>query len=529
MKPIALRNDAPSKGLGRVFWTGTSFLIVALTVYPLLANEFMPMVDIPNHIARHFIATSEAGPLDDYYSYDIALVPNAAVDLAWILLGNNSDPIAFSRYSMVFYCATLIFSTTVLAFTVHGRWTVWSLAAALVCYNANVFWGFQNYVVSVPFVILTLAAWLWSEKWSISKRLAILTLPVFILYILHFFAFIALAILVFGREIQRISEEDGVRGSVFRESVILSLPFLAMLGWLASDILLGPTNPAGSYTAFGELYRRTHALLSVSLAPGQLTSTAVRFSGFAILVFISILFFTAFSLRLNGERQIHNRLVGPLLAIVVASVLSPFWLNGVAWVNIRFPFIAVLILLAAIRFDGLPRNAALVFVIMLMGIVATRTVVLDRYFAQHDSEISDMLQLLDDVPGGARLLHLTIDWDTADTRLWHAAAYGVTRNNLFIPTLFQGVHALKVKPEWLDYTSPSLSAVPVALLDRESLSPALVERLGYLQDWHIKFTYVLLTDSRTSNVVDFVGRSRLEFLGSQGRFSLFRVKQDGAS
>lgn len=189
-----------------------ALLSVSLAIsLPILHAEFLPLTDLPNHIARHFIATMGPGPLDDYYAYTFALVPNTAADLAWLLFGGGGDPAAFARYTIAFYLFALVAATMFLARVVHGHWTLWSAAVGLVAYNANFFWGFQNYIVTMPFAIFVLALWLWSERLTVGQRLALLSPLIAGLYVLHLFAFVFLATAAFGRELQLLIERKGER------------------------------------------------------------------------------------------------------------------------------------------------------------------------------------------------------------------------------------------------------------------------------------------------------------------------------
>ena len=49
----------------------------------------MPLVDRPNHIARHYIAANPGTALDTYYAYSFAAKGNSTGDILWLVLGRH--------------------------------------------------------------------------------------------------------------------------------------------------------------------------------------------------------------------------------------------------------------------------------------------------------------------------------------------------------------------------------------------------------------------------------------------------------
>ncbi|NNL18076.1 MAG: hypothetical protein HKP37_04970, partial [Boseongicola sp.] len=123
------------KSPNQPLYAALAFVIATLlTALPILIHLHLPLVDLPNHIARHYISTAPSEPLSTYYTYDLKLVPNAAADLAWIAFGGDMDPTRFSQLTMAFYCASFIGATMLLSRQVHGRWSPWPAAAGLLVY-----------------------------------------------------------------------------------------------------------------------------------------------------------------------------------------------------------------------------------------------------------------------------------------------------------------------------------------------------------------------------------------------------------
>lgn len=493
-----------------------------LTTVPILLHLHLPLVDLPNHIARHAISTAPAGPLSDYYLYELKLVPNAAVDLAWIAFGADMDPTRFSQLTMAFYCTALIGATMLLSRFVHGIWSPWPAAAALVAYNACFFWGFQNFLVSAPFAILGLTLWLWSERLPILQRLVILSPFVLLLYLMHFFAFAALAVATFGREVQRIIEARGDWKPTFARAILLAIPYLVPILWLVSDVLFGPESPAGNRTEFGSLQSRIMVFASISAGTYQGLTATLNITGWAIVVAAALLVLTL-ARPIFAKITVAPQMGGPLIALTIAALLSPAWLNGVAFVHVRFGFIVVALLFAATRWHDLSPAKARLLTLVVLSLLLVRGIGFERYAATHASEVQDFISVTENVPAGERLLPAYAHKQPfQDFRLWHIAANAVTYQDVFIPTLFQGVHALQVKPEWSKHAIAAGAPAPVRFLDDATVRP--FSELEFIWDWQTKYTYLVMMDR---NLTGLDAYETLRPVASQGRFTLYRIASPG--
>jgi hypothetical protein len=496
-----------------------AFLSAAfLTAGPMLMHLHLPLVDLPNHIARHSIATASPGPLDVYYTYQLKLVPNAAADLAWIATGGAMDPSRFSQLTMAFYCLAFIGSIMGLSRFLHGHWSPWPAAASLVVFNACFFWGFQNFLVSVPFAILGLILWLWSERLPLTQRLLILSPFVLLLYVMHFFAFATLAVTTFGREIQRIAEAGKDWKSALLQASLLAIPYLIPILWLLSDVLFGPESPAGSKTSFGGLDSRLFVLTSISDGIFQALPVALKLTGWAIA--LAIVLFALTLLRKTGTAlSLSPKMRGPLTALAIAAILSPTWLNGVAFVHVRFAFIAAALFFASTEWRNLPLRKAQILAAAILAILILRGVAFERYAANHTAETLDFIAATESIPAGERLLPVyNHRADGRDFRLWHIAANAVTYHQAFIPTLFQGVHALQVKPQWAKHAIAAGAPAPVQFLDTDAARG--LPSMEFVWDWQDKFTYLVMLDSDRSTLAPY---DQLEFITLKGRFSLYRI------
>ena len=519
----AARRTADVAGLAPAL----GFVVLALLVaLPILLHPYLPLVDLPNHIARHYIAATDGGPLARYYDYSTSLTPNAAVDMAFLLFGNPDDPARFSQVIMAVYAVALVASAMLLSRVAWGRWSTWPLASALVVYNGNFFWGFQNFLVAIPVAITVLALWLATEERPAWQRLLILGPMVALTYLLHFFAFSVLALAAFGRETQRLLSSKGRFREALGRGLMMSLPFALPLAWLVWDVLTAPASPAGNFTRAKVWKEWIDIFGSLALAPMDGLGTGVNATGslvVALLVAGLVILLRPGAVRL----RLAPSLVGPVIAVAVGVALAPSWLNGVAWVHIRLPFVLALILIASSRWEGLGPRPALAVGAVVLALVAARSAAFDRFAEIHNIEMQDLASTLADLPPGARLFPMQQE---GDNRIWHVQAYAVVQRQAFVPTLFQGVHNLEVLPEWHDSSIAAGQSVPVQLAlwalngDEAKTDHWSSTELAFLEDWPAKFDHVLLIGP-VDQAADELP-SWLRPVSSSGRYALFEIRPE---
>ncbi|MCX8507891.1 MAG: hypothetical protein ORN49_03255 [Rhodobacteraceae bacterium] len=488
---------------------------VALTAGPILAHRFLPLVDLPNHIARHAIAADPDGPLSLYYQIGPLALPNSAVDMLWALLGHSGDVIRFSTYSFALYAALLIIATMVLGRVIWGRFSPWHAASGLFVYSNSFFWGFENFLFTIPFALLAMALWLVVAAWPTRFRLLIF-LPVAAgIYFMHIFAFLGLAIAAVGHEGQALYAARGARWAQFRARLPMALPFALPIGWMVIH------SPPGAHgiTQMTPLLKRTEMLTLAFQAPRSDLLHPLNLSGYAVQALLLVLMM-AVLLRRSKTVVLNCRMVGPLAALAAATLLSPTWLNGASYVHIRLPVLLFPAFLASTDLRALTARGKKLIALAVFSLMLTRGLLFERLAAGHTAEMGDLAATLAPLPPQSRLLAVRghgNQW--RDVQLVHAVAYAVVWQQAFVPTLFQGAHSLVVRPQWLSSTKTDLYAVDECrLADLDCDAPG--ERPEFIADWQRKFTHVLLEDKDPQ----FLGNiPALRRVAGQGRFTLYEV------
>ena len=499
-----------------------ALIICGFLIYPLMGAQYLPLTDLPNHMARHTIMADVAagGPLAEYYTTQFALVPNSAADLLWRVLGYPGDAVAFSHAVMSFAAINLFLSAVVLARVVHGRWTAWSLATGLMVYNCTFLFGFQNYSFTLPFAIYAFALYLHLEGRSLWLRVVVFTAIAPVLFLMHFFAFGVLGALALGRELQKLTEQRSL--SALPKGLAIGVPFLLPVLWLAYGMLTGPANPAGSHTDFGTLNDRLVRFLTpiFSLADDE----TGQMNAHAVIMTLALYAALATVLLRGTGLQMARTMWGPVAVLLAIALLAPVWLAGVAMVDVRFVFVFILIAIAATRWPDMAFGRAALLVVAVLGATGLRSAQINDWFQMHDAEMTDLVEVLSEtVDPGDRVLPVRAPGHFDDERLWHVQGYATATQKAFMPTLFQGVHAVQLREDWTDHATPTMHANPAcAVFEAAPLEPgsARCRVEAYTQDWPTKFTKVLAMEPLPDALA---ASAPIMLAGQVGRFQVYRV------
>jgi hypothetical protein len=497
-------------------------VVLAMVVAPLAMNAYLPLEDLPNHIARRYLAVTSGGALDAYYTYHSGLATNSAVDMAWLALGRfATDAIAFSRWAVGFGMVGFVFSVAVLHRVLHGHWSAWPLASALLVYNASLLWGFENFFVTVPLAFLAIALWIVGRDRSVALRLGTTLAVAALLYLCHVLVFLAYAIIVFSYEAAAIWREDrfDLRAARWTGLIVIGAICLAHLVLMAS----GPEAGYGASTSFGRTDDRVEALLSPfgRRMGGDMLLTLVRQSPFIYAVAALVVI----AGRKGGlSLAIAPGFRLPLIVFGIATLLMPEELSGVHLAQIRFPAILLGLLLAGTDLRVPSRNVQTVLAVALIATVASRAYIFDRAAQDYSAQVNDLRVLSESVPSGARVLPVRGASEARTTMHWHTAAYLVPFANAFLPTLFvRGSHSLGIAAEWMHLSAPQPVIAPAAIL-----APDYDGRFGndtgawdYLEDWEADFTHVLAIGPLPAELVTSLP---IERLALEGEFTLYAVR-----
>ncbi len=462
-------------------------------LFPVAHYSVLPFIDSPNHFARHFIVANSLLPaISAYWEVEFTLVPNSAVDLILLVFPKPLDPYLAGRLVLGFSLVNFLAALMVLHRVIWREWSAWPLLGATIAYNGLVFWGFENFFFTLPFALHAISLWLASERWNAAVRLLAMGLAAALLYIGHVFVFACFAAAVGGRELYRLCAEwRSALRQVLMSCFVAAAAFLPpVLHFLFSVFSSEPAH--GSGTTFGSALLRLQSLLWLTSgginAPGE--------GGLGIAVIALGLFAGAAWLVIRQKIRISPVIIGPIAALVILSLLAPVQFIGVWFVHARIPIMTLALIIPAIRWRDFNRQHQSVIAVFAALLLIGEGIKIGREASVHEAEFAELIEVTKSLPVGARVL--PVNGSEVDVpRRWHMPSHLIITRQAFVPSLFQGVHMVRLRDEWLANAHPQAKPLKLSVLRDPETAANMNEwrnQIGaiYWSGWREKFTHILI-------------------------------------
>ncbi len=374
-------------------------------VRPLWVTRFLPLHDVPNHVARitayHYLPDA-AWNLQPFYERAIGLVPYVAhyylVHLLTYLTQDvlRANAIFMSAYVLAAPLCGLVFARSL------GRNPYLALLLYPLAVGVFFQWGFIAFCVGVMLVLPTVAV-LYSVLDAPSRARAVgLSALITTLYLFHVLPWAALGLYLLALVIVELCARRG-RGAAY--VTLATVPSLALfaIGLLRARSI-GYVRAGATYNAVTDtlrgLLRRTTNLLDLW--------QSLEVDEFVELGLIACIFFLAITDRgdaPDSPRRVRLRLPLALATFVLCAVVAPFWVKRpINWwmINVRFWMLACAFAIF------LPRGAIRGARAVLLGAAILSTTALPFYMARayHDfaMRLSPVIDLLSRTPMGSNTL-----------------------------------------------------------------------------------------------------------------------------
>lgn len=167
-------------------------LITAVLLFPLWMGEYVPLVDLPFHVARADVLMryNEVPYFQETFVRTLGIMPNLALDLIVPLICLTGVPL-LTAFQIFLSLSVLLFAAGChrLALVIGGG-TPWiAIPAAFLNYNAIFLYGYVNYHLALGVYLLGFASWLRiRHQWTLSRMLWI-SLTVTLVYVFHMAGF----------------------------------------------------------------------------------------------------------------------------------------------------------------------------------------------------------------------------------------------------------------------------------------------------------------------------------------------------
>lgn len=515
---------------------GTLLLPVALTHMP-------PLLDYPNHLARMWLLAGGAdnAPLNGIYHVDWSgASTNIGIDLLAATLGRLIGLWALAP--LLLGAAVLLppLGAVLLNRAVFGGWHWWQAGFAVLAWNSTLLAGFLNFQIGLGLALLAAAA-----DPAVVRRagpLGTVALRMGLgagLLVFHPFATglygVLLAGLAFGAGYGSHEGRAPFGQRAWRAAIASGLGVgMPVAGFL----LLVPTLPGGHAPAgIYDLWRGFTPANKVATLLSAVETYDVRLD----VVFVLLLWAAARLAASGSLLRYHSGLMLSALGLVALAILIPSTLGGTAFVDWRFPIMAILTATAALRPGMQSARAGQIMAVALMLLAFARTGWIAGIWHERQADVAAVEDVLGFVPAGAAILpvdHTMTDATTGPRgrmlvaglpSYWHLASLAVPLRHAFVPTLFTapGKQPLRVLPPWAEISVLEGTPAPVQYLRAFVPSPEVSYLIGYMAHWRERFDYVLVLNAQTPDADDEASVPGLELLADRGFARIYRVWRDG--
>ena len=304
--------------------------LLALALVPLALADPLPLVDLPNHLARAYVLANidTSTVFARYFETNWQFLSNLGGDIVLPPLLGVMSPHAAS----VLFAAMLLIATATAVLAIHrtlfGHWSAFPLLVFLFLYNKPFLWGFLNYVMSVALALWLFFAWLQLRNLAWWLRVPLFAVLTALLAPVHLYGFGIYAVLVGTSELSRVALAP--RATWGRGAVTLALnalPFVPGL-WL---VFASSTTDAPDFI-WGSVLGKLHGLLEV-------VETYNPFEA----AFVLVLFGAIFGAGLFTRRiVVHPVMVLGLVVLAIIYFAIPIQLFGSGYAGVRIlPVIAI--------------------------------------------------------------------------------------------------------------------------------------------------------------------------------------------
>lgn len=494
--------------------------LAVLAVLPYALNAYLPFETLPVHIARRYIAGEGAEAMAAFFAYDRTLGTDQAADLLFRLLpAGMVAPEVFARVTLGGASLLFVASLALMSRTLHSGWSLWPLVSGLLVLNAPLLWGFEDFVVTVPFAILGFTLWLSLWKRPLIPRIAAALAVSALLWLGSAFALFVYLILVIGHSIDGYLSERRVASMRLPEvAAVLAVGawHLAASGVTAADVL--------ATTRFGTLSER----IDLIWAPfrGQTGESYGWFELSGMMLTSALMFFAVLIVLFKRPVRvfIHPEMRLPLLLLGLATLAMPAYLAGETLAHLRLPYVFLGVLLASIRTKAVPRTAMVAGALVLVTAMGVRTALFNEAARTYSTMVADLDYIAGTLEPGGRVLAVRLPTTIPATRGWHLAAYLIPKAQAFVPTMdTDETRGLRLAGDYRHLTLPQPLAPIARALDPANCTPLCRDPATgqYIPGWPEDYTHLLIMGTPPGGIeLDW----SLKPVSRKGIFRLYAVR-----
>lgn len=477
----------------------------ALLCLPVIFATYVPLVDLPNHLARtHILHFYEQVPVyKAAYAPAPAPLPNLAVDLIVTPLLRFFGLLTAAKIFLVLTILLFVAGCHRLGKAIHGRPTWLALPCCFLVYNLTFVYGFVNYAFGVGLFCVTLSYWLeWRARLD-ALRFLLVTLLVVCSYFAHLsaYSFLGVSFVVIAAWDYRAGKESPAK-TLFK---------LAPLVLPAALFVLNMRGGAGGRLGWNNLAGKAAWLVSTVLTYNDALD-ALAFAALVVVVFVALVL-----ARKGGGRRVVWPTLAAGFALLLFYFLSPTVALGGWAVDMRFIIPGVLLCVLSLELS-LRGRAGEFLLLAALCLSCVRLAGVWRIWVGLDRRIASEVARFDALPEGARVYPMVVmpqdaQREKVERSFRHVANYTTTSRHAVVPILF----TIEGQQPLLFRERPRFVEAPLYSSEEwRELSPRW---LAYLDDYDYLWAYGLDDSLRA-----LVG-TRCTKVYEEDGFSLWRVNR----
>jgi len=258
---LNIGSGTPSPAGAGPVWRLALLLVLfgwSLQVYCIWSRRYVPLMDLPNHMARHYLESLKlAGrELPPFYEIEYRVMPNLGADLVIPLLMQIWSPLTAGKVFLTL-CAFLYWLGPALFIWQQGCYQPQAVLASLLflplTFSSQFFWGFLNYYSGLGIAFLAITHQIRLNRaarprvWELLLHCVLVTL----LFLWHMAPWVIYGVITgchLGVEaIQRISQKNGWQ-KLFQRALLLGLPSIpSLLLFYYYSMVHAAVDPAAGY------------------------------------------------------------------------------------------------------------------------------------------------------------------------------------------------------------------------------------------------------------------------------------------
>lgn len=501
-------------------------LMAALFILPLWCVGSPSMPDYPAHLAGYALIGGAAKtlPLSQFYAIHWRLLPNLASDILVPLLATVLPLEIAVKLFLSISVAMWVAGAGLISRALTGRVGPASLAGALFTVNANLTWGFFNYVFAAGFSFVIFAAWIATRGRRTPLMLAGFTLAVFALYVSHLFGVCVLVAMIGVFELSAAFREHDLAPAALARRV---LPLIAIFVPAAVCFLFFKSaggEGGGLEFNYGE---------TIGDRFGSAEQWAFSEPAYLVIGGLSILILAGLA---YGKLRIHPAMKLLVMVLAALTLVAPEWALGGWGVDMRLPPVLGVITFASLELR-IGKWLLAAFGATAVAIAAGTAVTLTADWSSHDRNYQEFRIAIRDLPKGSKIFTV-IDadalGDTSDQPYWHMAEFAIADRGAFTPLMFatKGQHVVELKPPYdrlaaataRQGSPPDVTELSSLALGRTADDPDIDEEYPYLKFFQCHYNYAVVIHG-SGEQADVPAFMHATYNGSF--FSIYRIRPTG--